>query len=146
MPHNTQQHMIKCSNKRRKRTIKLHIPSPVHSPLRLGLLAAWRTLTTDAVACFPSHYLHLWDVTQKTEFTSRWLLRKKDKTKPKIWRKKDSLLGTSEKSTKIFPKAVSPQQHNWGSFKPREQVHSWRSLSRGEFNIELEQRLTEPRL
>ena len=46
----------------------------------------------------------------------------------------------------IFPKAISPQQQNWGSFKLRVHAYSWRGLSRGEFSIVLEQRLTESRL
>ena len=46
-----------------------------------------------------------------------------DTTKLKIGRRKDLLLAAREENTRIFPKAVSPQQQNWGSFKLR--VHAY---------------------
>ena len=70
----------------------------------------------------------------------------KDTTKPKIGRRKALLLAASKENTRIFPKAVSPQQQNWAHFKLRVHAYSGRSLSRGEWSIEPGQRLSESKL
>ena len=50
------------------------------------------------------------------------------------------------RTLEIFPKAVSPQQPNWGRSKLRVHAYSWRGLSRGEFSMELGQKSTEAKL
>ena len=71
---------------------------------------------------------------------------KKTKPSQRLEERRIYYLEQEREVPKIFPKTVSPQQHNWGSFKPREQSYSWRSVSRGEFSAELENRLTESKL
>ena len=70
----------------------------------------------------------------------------KDTTKPNIGRRMALPLAASKEKTGVFPKAVSPQQQNWGSFKLRVHAYSWRGLSRGEFSIELGPSSTKSKL
>ena len=69
----------------------------------------------------------------------------KDTTKPKIGRRKDLLIAASEGTLRIFSKAVSIQLAKLEN-KLRAHAYSCRGLSRGEFSIELGQRLTDSKL
>ena len=70
-------------------------------------------------------------------------VRPNDTTKPEIKRREDSLLFQLRRTPVIFPKAVSLEQQNWGSFKLRVHAYSWRGLGKGEFSIALGPRSTE---
>jgi len=50
-------------------------------------------------------------------------VRPNETRKPKIERREDSLLFQVRRIAVIFPKAVSPEQQNWSSFKLR--VHAY---------------------
>ena len=71
----------------------------------------------------------------------------KDTTKPTIRKRRIYYhLQQVRKTLGIFSQAVSAWIQNLGRFKLREQACSWRGLSRGEFSIESQHRLTESKL
>ena len=75
-----------------------------------------------------------------------WYQAKRHTAKPQSREGRIYYLQQVRRTLGIFPKATSPQQQNQGSFKLRAHAYSWRGLSREEFSIDVEQRLTESRL
>ena len=57
----------------------------------------------------------------------------KDTTKPKNREWKGFTCNNKGEHQGSFPKQCLPEQQNWGSFKPRVQTYSWRSLHSGEY-------------
>ena len=67
-------------------------------------------------------------------------IKPKDTIKPKTGRRKGSLLAQVRRTLRIFLKAGSPQEQNWGNFKLRVHAYSWRDKGVCIFMVGLKQR------